>query len=214
MSMPHDDLLARIRSGLPAGPVVLATVEPSPQEAVAQWAMESGWKRGTHPTPTATVLARLCATWCDARGWCVAPTQIQVGEGLRGAGYTRVQRGGMRGYGVAEGVAATLWDMAGIAGLASRPEVRLTPRRVLSSRRPRPLMTEAKGRAVLDSTLRVYPSAAVAATLVRCAAPSISHAAHKGRPAAGFLWRFLTCEEVGGLPPETRAGDRVTALRW
>lgn len=67
---------------------------------------------------------------------------------------------------------------------------------------------------MVDTRGRVWPSARVAAPLVRSHHVTLQRAASRGTGAAGCLWRYLTPSEVALVPPTARAGDALPRLAW
>jgi hypothetical protein len=212
----HRALVERLATGVNvANPPKLALAEPdSSMEVVAAWARAQGLKRGAYATPPARYLVPMVVRWCAAQGWAAEPGERQVGRGLYLAGFRPTQRHGWRGYGVDASSSRRLWEVALLEGCPATPPKRR--RKPPVPKGPPPLMRErhSHARPVVDSTLRVYPSAALAGAMARVAGQVVSQAIGRGSVAAGRRWRHLTPEEVAALPPETRAGDCVRTIQW
>lgn len=215
-------LLASLRAGQAAAPPVTSATPPpaTPEEAVRRWAEALGLRPGTHRSPSAVQLAPAVETWCAARGWVVPVSHMRLGRALRGMGLRVVTRARLRGYAVRQQDAEAMWESVRRAHPGGVPDASRPPRyrpRPRAPRGPPPLVVPARRdprtRLLLDSTLRVWPSAAVAAATLGTVRTAIVNAIRTGGTAAHLRWRYLTPAEVAALPPGARAGD-VVHLCW
>lgn len=214
-------LLALARSGATPAPPTLERPPRDGREAARRWLLACVLPGG-YRSPPAGWLAELVEVWCLERGWGVSVSASDVGLEARDAGHPTTHTAGARGYRVHRDSARRLWALV----RERHPEAPRRPpqprrtaatpaRRVTRPPAERPLLSEApaQARPLLDSLGRVWPSASVAARLLRARLATVQRAATARGSALGVHWRQLTPDEVALLPPGTRAGDTVP-LCW
>lgn len=215
-------LLAAVRAGASLAPPAADERPRDAFEAVRCWLADERVRPGGHRTPPAGWLAEVVSAWCTAQGWDFEVSAAHVSAELLAAGHPRYNGSRHRGYRAHRDSARRLWALV----RERHPEAPRRPpqprrtaatpaRRVTRPPDERPLLSEAppQARPLLDSLGRVWPSASVAARLLRARLATVQRAATARGSALGVHWRQLTPDEVRLLPPGTRAGDTVP-LCW
>lgn len=183
--------------------------------AAVRWV--SSWRPGGHRAPPLAVLAAMYETQAEAAGWRVGRVAVkELGRQLRRLGYQVKESYGRWHPLVSRATAEALWAAAP-PGATRYAQVRSSrPSRAPPRAQVPPFhaaMTH-NARPVVDVWGAVYPSASVAAMLLRVTPQRLATALRRNESCAGRAWRYLAPHEVAAVPPGTRAGERVEWLAW
>jgi hypothetical protein len=211
--------------GLPAGHVEGLSSDAAPttrHEAVRRWLASVDARPGGTQAPPLSALREMFHAYAAGRGWGLDDVP-QLGALLRQLGFKVPPRGSLRAPLVNRPAARRLWAMVPPGTRRTQPRAVRRPSR-LRLVREAPLWWAcvlanqhlARGRPLVDSMGRVWPTARRAASLL----PRISHqnieaaAAGRGASAASVLWRYMRDEEWRLVPLSHRVGQALPAFAW